>query len=228
MRVVAVVASAGIGKRLKNKIAKPLVDLNGKPILIHTLKNLSKSNLIQEIVLVVNKAYLDVFRKKIKQFGLGKVKSIVSGGATRSKSVANGLKAVGKDCDLVLIHDGARPFISIKSINAVIKTAKKSGCAILAVPIKSTVKRIEARSLEVVATLNRDFLWEVQTPQVFKKDLITKSYEKLQGLDFSDDAALLERLGRKVKVVMGSYSNIKITTPEDLAIAQVIARTFKS
>jgi 2-C-methyl-D-erythritol 4-phosphate cytidylyltransferase len=226
MKVVAVVASAGRGRRFNKKLAKPLVVLNGKPILIHTLKNLAKSSLIQEIIVVANKNNLNTLKKKIKQFGLSKVKDVVAGGSSRSRSVSNGLKAVSKDCDIVLIHDAARPFIKGNYISQLIKAARKFGAAILAVPVKATIKRIEPRNLKVVATLNRDFLWEVQTPQVFKKDLILKAYNKLKSFNFTDDAALLERLGQRIKVVRGSYSNIKITTPEDLAFAKIIAKDF--
>ncbi len=226
VKVVAVIASAGKGKRLNNKIAKPLVALNGKPILIHTLKNLSKSNLIQEIVVVVNKAYLNVFKKKIKQFGLKKVKHIVAGGSTRSRSVLNGLNAMAEDCDLVLIHDGARPFVSQGLIKKAIEAAKRFGAAIVAVPAKSTIKKINPEKMEVINTLNRNFLWEVQTPQVFKSDLILNAYKNARSLNFTDDAALLEKLGRRVKVVMGSYTNIKITTSGDLALAKIIAKDF--
>lgn len=226
VKVVAIVASAGRGRRLNRKIAKPLVVLDGKPILIHTLKNLSKSGLIQEIVVVVNRSYLAAFKKKIKQFGLSKVKNIVAGGATRGKSVFNGLKAMNRDCDLVLIHDAVRPFIKEEFIKELINQARKFGAAILAVPAKATIKRIEPKRLEVVATLNRSFLWEVQTPQVFKKDLILSAYKKLRSLSFTDDAALVERLGHRVKVVKGGYENIKITTPGDLELAKIIAKDF--
>jgi 2-C-methyl-D-erythritol 4-phosphate cytidylyltransferase len=226
MNVVAIVASAGLGRRLNKKIAKPLVILNGKPILIHTLKNLSKSGIIDEIIVAVDKNYLEIFRKKIKQFGLNKVKKVIAGGKTRGQSVFNGLKAASRGADIILIHDGARPFIKPEFIKKLVNQAKKSGAAILAVPAKATIKRIDPKRLDVVATLNRDILWEAQTPQAFKKDLILSAYKKLNTLNFTDDAALVERLGKKVKVVLGSYDNIKITTPEDLVFAEVIAKKF--
>jgi 2-C-methyl-D-erythritol 4-phosphate cytidylyltransferase len=226
MKVVAIVASAGLGRRLNKKIAKPLVILNGKPILIHTLKNLSKSSIIEEIIIAVDKNYLEIFKKKIKQFGLSKVKKIVAGGKTRGQSVFNGLRAIDKDFDIVLIHDGARPFIKTELIKKLVSQAKKFGAAILAVPAKATIKRIDPKKLEVVATLNRNILWEVQTPQAFKKDLILSAFKKLNTLNLTDDAALVERLGKKVKVVLGSYDNIKITTPEDLVFAEGIAKKF--
>ncbi len=227
MKVIAVVASAGAGRRLKIKTAKPLVVLEGKPILIQTLKNLSQSGLIDEIVAVVDKKYLGVFQKKIKQFGLKKVRKIVAGGSTRANSVYNGLKAITGFYDFVLIHDAARPFIARKPIRQLLSAAKRFGAAILAVPIKATVKEINPRSLLVIKTLNRDVLWEVQTPQVFQRDLILAAFQRSKGRGFTDDAALVEKMGRKVKVVMGSYANIKITTPEDLALARVMVKSFK-
>lgn len=228
MKPVAVVASAGAGKRLNKKIAKPLVNLNGKPILIHTLENLSKSGLIQEIVVAVNRANLNIIRKKIRQFGLKKVKKVVSGGKTRAKSVLNGIMAVKEDCDLVVIHDGARPFVSKALINKAIEVAGKFGAAIVAVPVKSTIKKIDSQKSEIISTINRNSLWEAQTPQVFKKDLILDAYKKIRNFNLTDEAAMLEKLGKKVKLVLGSYENIKITTPEDLKFAEIIAKGFKN
>ncbi|MDP2939590.1 MAG: 2-C-methyl-D-erythritol 4-phosphate cytidylyltransferase [Candidatus Omnitrophota bacterium] len=228
MKVTAIVPSAGLGERLNKKIAKPLVLLNRKPIVIHTLENLSKSKLINEIILVVSRNYIDAFRKNIKHFGLKKVKNIILGGVTRSQSVANGLKAISEDTDFVLIHDAVRPFISQKSISEVVKSAKKFGAAILAVPAKATIKKVDLNKSEVVETLNRDVLCEVMTPQVFRKDLILSGYNRLRKFSFTDDAVLLERLGYRVKVVMGSYTNIKITTPEDLIVAEGIVKNFKT
>lgn len=226
MKAVAIVVSAGLGRRLNSKIPKPLITLNGKPILIHTLKNLSKSGLIQEIVVVVNKFYLDIFRKKIKQFGLSKVKKIVAGGSTRPKSVFNGLKAISKDCDLVLVHDGVRPFVKEELIKQVILAANKFGAAILCAPLKATIKKIDIKKQEVLETVNRDVLREAQTPQAFKRDLILNGYKRIRNFNFTDDASVLERLGHKIKVVAGSYVNIKITTPEDLSLARIIAKEF--
>lgn len=227
MKVVAVVVSAGLGKRLNKKIPKPLIALNGKPILIHTLENLSHVKLISEIILVVNKNYLNAFRKKIRQFGLGKVKKIVIGGKTRGKSVFKGLKAIEGNCDVVLIHDAVRPFVEENLVKKIISASFKYGAAILAVPLKPTIKKVDLKRKEIVETVERENLWEAQTPQAFKKYLILNAYKKIRDFNFTDDASLLEKMGKKVKIVSGSYKNIKITTPEDLEFAKVILKDGK-
>ncbi|MFH1655469.1 MAG: 2-C-methyl-D-erythritol 4-phosphate cytidylyltransferase [Candidatus Omnitrophota bacterium] len=223
MKVAAVIPAAGKGIRFNKKNPKPLVLLNSRPILVHTLNALARNKLIDNIVLVVNKKDLGKFKEIIRGYNFRKVIKIVAGGATRRKSVENGLKAVNKDADLVLIHDGVRPFISSKIISLAIKAAKKFGAAVVAVPAKSTIKEI-GRNLLVKKTLNRDVLWEIQTPQVFKKDIITRAYNKLKNLKAFDDASLVEKMGKSVKIVPGSYENIKITTPEDLLFAKAILK----
>jgi 2-C-methyl-D-erythritol 4-phosphate cytidylyltransferase len=161
--------------------------------------------------------------KVIKRLNFKKIKAFVIGGIRRQDSVYNGLKAVSKRSDWVLIHDSARPFIESKSINKVILAAKKSGAAILAVKPKATIKLSHKRNI-VSKTLDRDKLWEVQTPQVFKKSLILKAYRKYSKSNVTDDASLVEKLGKRVVVVEGDYRNIKITTAEDLLVAGLIIK----
>ncbi|MBM3252091.1 MAG: 2-C-methyl-D-erythritol 4-phosphate cytidylyltransferase [Candidatus Omnitrophica bacterium] len=228
MKIVAVVPSAGRGVRFKQKQPKPLVLLDSYPILFHTIRTLSISKLIDNIVLVVNRNDLAKFRNKIKPYNFKKIKNIVAGGASRRKSVENGLKSVDSDADLILIHDAARPFINSKIISQTINAAKKSGAAIAAVPVKSTIKQIRPATFLVEKTLDRNILWEIQTPQVFKKDIILKAYSKFKNIDAFDDASLVEKLGKRVKIVLGSYNNIKITTPEDLLFAKAILKNRSS
>jgi len=224
MKTVAVIPAAGKGIRFKRKISKPLVLLNSYPILIHTLKVLARNKLIDSIVLVVNKNDLGKFKNRVRQYNLKKVKKIVSGGATRRLSVTNGLKAVDKDADLIFVHDGVRPFIKPKIISETIKLAKKFGAAVVAVPVKSTIKEVGLKDFLVKRTLNRDLLWEIQTPQVFKKDIILKAYNTSKSTKAFDDASLVEKMGKDVKIVLGTYENIKITTPEDLLFAKAIIK----
>jgi len=221
IRVSAIVVAAGEGSRFKSKISKPLVTLNNKPVIIYSLEALSSLPQVKEIIIVANNNnYLEIIRK-VRQHRIKKISKVVRGGARRQDSVYNGLKAVDSSLGLVLIHDAARPFMDKALIGAVIKQAALSGAAIAAVPVKATVKETRARASHVVRrTLNRDLLWEAQTPQVFDRRLILKAYNKFNRLDVTDDAALFEKLGRRVKIVMGSYKNIKITTPEDLIIAK--------
>lgn len=227
MNVTAIIPAAGKGLRFKSAIAKPLVILERKPILIHTLIALSRHKLIKEIIVVFNKQDVELLKTIINKFKIKKVAKVVPGGALRRQSVENGLKHVDKKCDIVLIHDGVRPFVDEKTISSVIKAAEKHQAAIAAVPVKPTIKRVNPVSLEVECTLQRDFLWEIQTPQAFKRDVILEAHNRFKDNSATDDAYLVEKMGVPVKVVKSSYKNIKITTPEDLIIAQAILKNKK-
>lgn len=223
MKIEAIIACGGKGNRLKNRLAKPLVSLNGIPIFVRTIKAVSNSRLIEKIILVVKKEEMARFASLAGEYKLKKVKAVISGGKTRSHSISNGLKFLDKNTELVVIHDGVRPFISRQLIDRTIRAAVKCGAAILAVPAKATIKQVSGRNLMVEKTLDRGRLWEVQTPQVFKKEIILKAYKKFNRY-FTDDAALVEQIKKPVKVVMGAYQNIKITTPEDLVFARAILK----
>lgn len=215
--------AAGRGLRLQSKIPKPLARINSKPVIIYSLETLSRHPWIKDIILVVNSKNSKSIIKEIKKYRIKKIEKIIQGGRRRQDSVFNGLKALDNDTHLVLIHDAARPFIDKHTLTALIKTAKKSGAAIAGVPVKATIKRVSDKFI-VKKTIERKGLWEIQTPQVFKKNLILRAYKKFCKQDATDDALLVERLGEKVSVVLGSYNNIKITTPEDLKLAKVIAK----
>jgi 2-C-methyl-D-erythritol 4-phosphate cytidylyltransferase len=223
MFVSAVVPAAGYGLRLGKSIPKPLVSLNNKPIFIHTLSILSHHPDIKEIILVVSADTLDLTKRYLRKYRIKKIKQLVIGGRRRRDSVQNGLRCVSDEANMVLIHDAVRPFIELNMISRVIKEAAKSKAAILGVPVKSTIKEVAARS-RVRRTWKRERFYEIQTPQVFKKDLIIKAYRKFPNVSAADDASLVERLGSKVVVVLGSYFNIKITTPEDLVFARAILK----
>lgn len=221
MYVTAIVLAAGKGLRFKSKIPKPLVKIKSQPIIIYSLAALNIHPLIKDIVVVAEANNLRNITGRIKQYRINKVIQIVKGGLRRQDSVYQGLQAVDRRSDLVLIHDGVRPFINKDMVSRVIRKAKRYGAAIVGVPVKATIKKIKSKFI-VEKTLDRDNLWEIQTPQVFKKDLILKAYDKFRNSDVTDDAMLVEKLGVKVSVVLGSYSNIKITTPEDLVVAEAI------
>ena len=233
---------------------KPLIEINSKPLIIYCLNILSNHPYIRDIIVVVNLENSRSIISKIKQYRIKKITDVVLGGRLRQNSVINGLKAMDARTDWVLIHDGVRPFIDKDTVSSVIKVAKECGAAIVGVPVKATIKKVIPRSGQarsslardkqghpstalgtskvtsefiVEKTLNRDNLWEIQTPQVFKKELILKAYEEFGDMDVTDDASLIERLGAKVKIVKGSYTNIKITTPEDLILAEAIAKDLK-
>lgn len=226
MRLEAIVLAAGRGARLKSKIPKPLARIIRKPLIIYSLVTLSKHPLIKGIIMVVNARNIQSIIKEIRKYRIRKIEKIVQGGRRRQDSVFNGIKAADKSTDLVLIHDAARPFIDKDTLTSVIKTAQNTGAAIVGVPVKATIKRLTGKFV-VKATIEREGLWEIQTPQVFKKRLILNAYKKFGNADVTDDAMLVEKLGQRVSVVLGSYNNIKVTTPEDLKLAKAILKSFK-
>jgi 2-C-methyl-D-erythritol 4-phosphate cytidylyltransferase len=206
--------------------SKPYLLLSGKPILVHTLLELERCSLIDEIVLIVEQGEIEYARSYlVKHFKLGKVSSIVAGGLKRQDSVWEGLKAVKDDCELLMVHDGVRPFISQQMLTRSIQEALDCGASIVGMPAKDTVKLVSAQR-EVLKTPDRKTVWLVQTPQTFRYAILLKAYERAmqEGFYATDDAALVERLGVPIKIVEGSYENIKITTPEDLAVGEVILR----
>jgi len=212
--------------RFKSRLSKPLIKVNSKPIIIRCLGILSKHPYIEDIIVVANSKNSISITREIKQYRIKKIKDIVLGGRLRQNSVINGLKAMDMRTGLVLIHDAVRPFIDKDMVSSVIKEASRYGAAIVGAPVKDTVKKVKTKFV-VEKTLNRKSLWEVQTPQVFKKELILEAYERFGDIEVTDDASLVEKLGAKVKIVRGSYNNIKITTPEDLILAEAIAKNLK-
>jgi len=219
MKVVCIVSSAGRGKRLGLRKDKPFVLLGKRPILEHTLKVLNKNKFIDKIVLVVSRSRINTSKKLVKKYNLNKVTDIIQGGRRRFDSVRNGLRKI-KDADIILIHDGVRPFVDDALIKRVILSASKFKAAVPAIPSKQTIKRIDRRFF-VKKTPDRKFLWEAQTPQGFQRDLILKAYKKSKDKNPTDDSSLVEKMGHRVKIVKGAYKNLKITTREDLNIAKV-------
>lgn len=222
MRIAAIVPAAGLGKRMGSDQEKQFLELAGKPIIVHTLMALSLNPNISEIYLVTLKEKVEYGRRElVEKYQLAKVSQIVAGGAQRQDSVANGLLALQTIPDLILVHDGVRPLVSQDTINRVIAAAQEFGAAIAALPVKETIKAVDADGL-VRHTLERSQLWTVQTPQVFRYQLFKEALKQAQQQNFyaTDEAGLVERIGHPVKVVPGNPENIKITTPEDLAIAE--------
>lgn len=223
MHVTAVVVAAGVGSRMGGPVNKHLLPIAGRPLLAHTLEAFEKCSLIADIVLVGGEERLDAYRSLVATYGFKKVRAIVPGGENRQDSCVRGLAAVG-DADIVVMHDGARPLVSQRVIIESIQQADEHGAAIVAVPVKDTIKSGSAHGF-VVETLPRDNLWQVQTPQTFRTALLRQAEEAARGhFVGTDDAILVERLGLPVKIVQGDYSNIKITTPDDLALAEILLR----
>jgi len=217
-RVVAIVPAAGQGSRLGG-VDKVLFPLSGRLLIAYCLEALQNSPLIDEVVLVLRD--LEKGRRLVEAQGFSKVKSICPGGPRRQDSVREGLRHVAR-CDFVLIHDGARPFLTERLIREGIEAARETGAAVAAVPMTETIKVAGQEGL-VETTPSRSILFTAQTPQVFRFDIILKAYENSDG-DVTDDSSLVEGLGVKVQLYPGSYDNIKITTPEDLALAEVLIK----
>lgn len=223
MKVVAIVLAAGKGKRMGTEIPKQYLIVKKRPVLYHTLSAFEKSK-VDEIILVVGKDEIDYCQKEyVEKYKFHKIRTIVEGGTERYYSVYNGLSKI-EAADYVLIHDGARPCITPKQINYTIQEVEKEKAVVLGVPSKDTIKVVN-ESKVVVDTPNRELLWLTQTPQAFEFDLICKAYFKLMKEDYkdiTDDAMVVERmLGIPVKMIQGSYTNIKITTIEDLKLAEI-------
>lgn len=219
--VTAVFPAAGQGRRMNVGINKVFLDLVGKPILVHTLQRFSRSKYINHLVVVVAAEDISFIRKLLKAVPGLKPYQVVAGGSERQYSIANGLAVVPKESEIVLVHDAARPLTSVETIDRVVEGAREIGGAIAAVPEKNTVK-IVAEDGIVKETPPRKTLWEVQTPQGFRKDILLEAYRKAKEDGFlgTDDSSLVERLGVPVKVVESDYRNIKVTTPEDMLIAE--------
>jgi 2-C-methyl-D-erythritol 4-phosphate cytidylyltransferase len=230
-RTTAIVLAAGQGKRMKSNVHKQYLLINDKPVLYYALNSFEKS-LIDDIILVTGKGEIEYCQKEIvEKYGFGKIRTIVEGGAERYHSVYNGIKAIEWACDYIFIHDGARPFVTNDIIERAFDEVKQSNACIVGMPVKDTIKISDHKGY-VADTPPRSLVWQVQTPQVFNKNLIERAYTKLmsnqqtlisQGVSITDDAMVVEYFEKvPVKLVEGSYQNIKITTPEDLKIANAL------
>lgn len=224
----AIILAAGRGRRMQSAVQKQYLLLQGKPVLYYSLKTFETCSFIDEIVLVTQKEEIDYCQKEIvEKYGFRKVTKIVTGGAERYLSVYEGLKQVG-DNGCVYIHDGARPFVNEEILERIRDGVVKYQACVAAMPVKDTIK-IAGEDAFAKETPNRKYVWMVQTPQAFSSSLIKNAYQKLmdQKIDaVTDDAMVLETVeGKKVKLVEGSYRNIKITTPEDLDIAELFLKS---
>lgn len=222
VRVTAIVPAGGSGSRLGLKAKKPFVMLSGKPILYYALKALSATDAVNEIIVAAEPGQIHRVEILVRRFGFYKVKKVVAGGSTRSGSVRNCLDALTGNPDIVVIHDAARPLVSVEMIKNSIKLALKHGACIAAVPESDTIKLARQDGF-VKKTIDRRNVFRAQTPQAFKTALIKRAYEGLgSGVEPTDDSSVLENMRIRVKILSGSYRNIKITTKEDLKIAEAL------
>ncbi|MGB9887662.1 MAG: 2-C-methyl-D-erythritol 4-phosphate cytidylyltransferase [Moorellales bacterium] len=220
--LAAVVVAAGRGERLGAGRNKAFVDLGGHPLLAYCLAGLEASPEIAAVVVAVGSGEEDACRRLLRPYRLSKVVEVVAGGATRQESVARALRAVDPRYRWVAVHDGARPFVSPELVRELADAARARGAAVPGLALRDTVKRLEGAADRVAETLPRERLVAVQTPQVFSRSLLEEAHRQAEakGLIATDDAALVESLGHPVWVVPGDYRNLKITTPEDLELAE--------
>lgn len=219
-QVSAIIVAAGKSRRMGG-VDKIFAMLGGKPILAWSVEAFQNCPSIHQIIVVVSQKNLKIAQKMAKEQGWLKVSDICAGGARRQDSVLAGLNKLS-NCKWVLVHDGARPFITTDLIERGLEAAKETGAAVPAVPATDTIK-IAGEDKIVQQTLPRHSLWVVQTPQVFDFNVIKEAYRQAKN-DVTDDASLVEQIGYKVKIYQGSYDNIKITTPDDLALAEALAK----
>lgn len=222
VKASVVIVAAGSGKRMKSKVAKQFIEIKNKPVVAYSIEKFEGSDNISEIVIVTGENDIDYFKSEIiEKYGYKKVKAVVKGGSERQYSVYNGLKALDEKTDIVLIHDGVRPFIKPEEIDKLIDETIIHKACVLGVKVKDTIKVCDEKGF-VKDTPKRELLWSAQTPQVFNYSLIMEAHKRAEEEGFlgTDDSMLAERMGYKIKMVEGSYENIKITTPEDLIIAE--------
>ncbi|MDP3730625.1 MAG: 2-C-methyl-D-erythritol 4-phosphate cytidylyltransferase [Candidatus Omnitrophota bacterium] len=221
-KVAAIVPAAGSGHRLEAQDKKPFVLLAGRPLITYALKALDSSKHIDQIYVAADPSSIARLKGIISKYGIKKVAGVVAGGSSRAGSVKNCFDLVDPLCDIVLIHDGARPFPGDSDImNSVILAGKFGGC-VTAIPMTDTVK-LAGKGFFVKRTIDRSSLWRAQTPQAFRYGILKKALSRIKNISsVTDDAFLLERLGKPVKILKGSSRNIKVTTKEDLKIAEVL------
>ncbi|OGP48384.1 MAG: 2-C-methyl-D-erythritol 4-phosphate cytidylyltransferase [Deltaproteobacteria bacterium GWD2_55_8] len=227
MRVNAVIVAAGEGERMGGKIPKPFLSLNGRPIILRTLSHFAASQ-IRRVILVASEREVsrcqELVRSDLQLRGLEFV--FQAGGLRRQDSVSEGLARLDADCEVVVIHDGVRPFISSRLIDRCVEVALQEGAVVVGVPVRDTIK-VVSEDRRIRETPPRETLWEIQTPQAFRTEIIREAFRHAarEGAEATDDAMLVERLGKKVAVLEGQRTNIKITVPEDLVIAEALLRS---
>jgi len=227
MKAAVIITAGGLGKRFGegiDKLPKQFIPLSTKPIIAHSIETFESSDFIEEIILVVPDSWVEYTKAQIvDKFDIKKVSKVIVGGAQRQESVERGFKSLSSKPEIVAVHDGVRPFITVDIIDQVITEAANSGGAIAAIPATDTIKQSSSEQI-IEKTVARNKIWFAQTPQAFKYEILMHAFEKASedGYLGTDEAELVERIGREVKLVLGSKNNIKITTTEDLKLGEII------
>ena len=221
--ITALIAAAGSGSRMKSDIPKQFLKVDNLPILIKTLDKFEKNIYVDDIIIVTRECDIQNVINLTKEYSITKLKAVVAGGDTRQASIINGLDNV--TCDIVLIHDGARPFVTDSQITEIIKAVDNSKAAALGIPVTDTIKKADGNT--ITDTIDRSDLYSIQTPQGFDTELIKSAHKRALelGLTVTDDCSVVEAMNCPIKIVQGSPTNIKITTPDDLIIAGGITKT---
>jgi len=228
MKVSAIIAAAGAGRRMKIDRPKQLLVLRNTPILIYTIRKFDASRLVNHVIVAAPRESVEEVRNLVKGAGFSKTITVVQGGDRRQDSVAVAMQQLSHDTTIVAVHDAVRPFVSVEEIDSVIREADRRGAAILAVPIVDTVKQVQK---DVVgSTVAREHLVLAQTPQVFRIEILREAFERARRDEYygTDESSLVERLGHPVSIVRGSERNIKITRPSDLTLARVFLEEEQS
>ena len=226
-KTAVIIVAGGNGTRMGG-VAKQLIKLNGVETICHTINAFEQCSIISEIIIVCRREDEEEIKSLVEKYGYKKITGFTYGGETRKISVENGLSVVSEDCNYVAIHDGARPLVTVSDIEKVVLNAYKTKASALGVSVKDTIKIINSKGV-IENTPNRNNLIAIHTPQVFEKDLYinaVKNSEKINK-EFTDDCSIVEEFGAEILVTIGSYENIKITTPEDIAIASNILKNRK-
>lgn len=223
-----IIVAAGSGKRMNMGINKQFIKLNKKEIIAHTIEAFYKNKNIDEIIVCIKKEEEELFKKEIIDKNKFENIKIAYGGKERQDSIYNGLRKLSNKCNIVLIHDGARPFVDDRIINESISTAMEKKAVVVGTPVKDTIKIVNDGNIE--GTPSRATLWSAQTPQTFEYNLIIRAYDEAYKNNYygTDDSMLVENIGQKVTMIMGSYDNIKITSPEDIGIGEQILNSKKN
>ena len=221
--VSAIIACAGSFSRM-NGVNKQLLELDGIPVAVHSILAFEQLDEVMEIIVSARECDIDEYKKLCKKYGVTKLKAVVKGGETRQQSIFNAYREVSKETRYVAVHDGARPLVSPENIKQCIRDASIFGGAVLGVPVKDTIKNVDGGL--ITDTPDRRKLYITQTPQIFRKDIYVKgiNFANSHELDFTDDCQLAEAVGAKVAMTESSYRNIKITTPEDIAVAEILLK----
>lgn len=224
----AVILAAGTGIRMGTEIKKQFLKLGEKEIITWTIEKFEQCHEVDEIILATAKDMIELLTQIVKRENFKKVSAIVEGGTERQHSVYAGLCATKKETEIVVVHDGVRPFVTVEDITKTIVAAKQKGACVLGVKAKDTVKICNAQN-EIVTTPERNFVWNIQTPQAFQKEILVKAFQRAEKENFvgTDESVLAERDGNVVFVVEGHYENIKITTPDDMIIGEAFLKKEK-